>query len=135
MPDSHYKVVFGSSQVEKAFVTYDFGILDFHRELHWVEGEYNPNDKERILLKCNYMVSPPHGGLVKRAVMGMNTGVFYVVKAAMEYSKNPKTPPQKIVGYFCNFFRLMNNLHPFVPFVFILLVMSLLVWGIVCLLM
>ena len=36
--DATYKVVFDDSRVEKAFATYDFGLLDFHRELHWVEG-------------------------------------------------------------------------------------------------
>ena len=40
--DATYKVVFHDSGVEKAFATYDFGLLDFHRELHWVEGQYNP---------------------------------------------------------------------------------------------
>ena len=57
--DATYKVVFGDSRVEKAFATYDFGLLDFHRELHWVEGHYNPADRQRILLKCNYLVTPP----------------------------------------------------------------------------
>ena len=42
--DATYKVVFDDSRVEKAFATYDFGLLDFHRELHWVEGQYNPAD-------------------------------------------------------------------------------------------
>ena len=37
-----YKVVFGDSNVEHAFVTYEFGLLDFHRELHWVEGSSIP---------------------------------------------------------------------------------------------
>jgi hypothetical protein len=36
--DASYTVVFGDSKVRKAFQTYDFGLLDFHRELHWVEG-------------------------------------------------------------------------------------------------
>ena len=47
--DATYKVVFHDSQVEQAFATYEFGLLDFHRELHWVEGEYNPADRQRIL--------------------------------------------------------------------------------------
>jgi hypothetical protein len=36
--DATYKVVFADSKVEKAFTTYEFGLLDFHKELHWVEG-------------------------------------------------------------------------------------------------
>jgi hypothetical protein len=117
--------------VEKAFTTYDFGLLDFHRELHWVEGEYNPHDQQRILLKCNYLISPPHTEHLDRAILGANTAVFYVVKAAMEYSKSPKNPPQFVVGLFCNAFRLMNNVHPFVPFAFIAATLALAIWGVV----
>ena len=128
--DATYKVVFGDSKVEKAFTTYEFGLLDFHRELHWVEGEYNPSDQQRILLKCNYLVAPKNAAALGRAVMGANTAVFYVVKAAMEYSKSPKNVPQKAMGLLCNLFRLLNNIHPFVPMAFILLVVSLVVWGV-----
>ena len=88
--DATYKVVFGDSKVEQAFTTYEFGLLDFHRELHWVEGEYNPSDQQRILLKCNYLIAPKNAGILVRAVLAANTAVFYVVKAAMEYSKSPK---------------------------------------------
>ena len=59
--DTTYKVVFADSRLEKAFGSYEFGLLDFHRELHWVEGEYNPADRQRILLKCNYLVTPRGG--------------------------------------------------------------------------
>lgn len=118
--DASYTVVFGDSQVRKAFTTYDFGLLDFHRELHWVEGEYKPDDQQRILLKCNYLVVPEHAGLAARAVERANTAVFYVVKAAMEYSKSPRTPGQYAVGFVCNLFRLLNNVHPFLPMLLIL---------------
>jgi hypothetical protein len=131
--DATYKVVFGDSQVEKAFTTYDVGLLDFHRELHWVEGEYQPSEQQRILLKCNYLICPANAGLLKRAVLGLNTGVFYVVKAAMEYSKSPKTPAQFVVGLFCNLFRLMNNVHPLIPLAFILFVIGLAIWGVLSL--
>lgn len=112
--DATYKVVFHDSHVEKAFATYDFGLLDFHRELHWVEGQYNPADRQRILLKCNYLVTPRNAALLGRAALAANTTVFYVVKAAMEYSKSPKTPAQVAVGFLCNFFRRLNNIHPLV---------------------
>jgi len=113
--DATYKVVFHDSRMEKAFVTYDFGLLDFHRELHWVEGEYNPADQQRILLKCNYLITPRFGGLAARAVGAANTGVFFIVKAAMEYSKSPRNPAEKFVGLLCNVARLLNNIHPLVP--------------------
>lgn len=123
--DATYKVVFGHSKLEKAFTTYDFGLLDFHRELHWVEGEYNPADQQRILLKCNYLVVPENAGWLGRAVEAANTGVFYVVKASMEYSKSPANPLQFAVGLLCNLFRIMNNIHPVVPMLFIALMITL----------
>jgi hypothetical protein len=129
--DATYKVVFGDSQVEKAFTTYEFGLLDFHRELHWVEGEYNPDDQQRILLKCNYLVFPKNAGTLEHAVLGANTAVFYVVKAAMEYSKSPKNPPQFAVGILCNVFRVLNNIHPFVPLALICATLAGAVWGLV----
>lgn len=117
--DATYKVVFADSGVEKAFESYDFGLLDFHKELHWVEGDYNPDDRQRILLKCNYLIAPKNAVWITKALLAANTGVFYVVKAAMEYSKSPKTPLQYLVGYGCNVMRLLNNIHPLVPILLI----------------
>jgi hypothetical protein len=37
------------------------------------------------------------------------------VKAAMEYSKSPRTPPQVAVGFLCNLFRRLNIIHPVIP--------------------
>jgi hypothetical protein len=110
--DGSYTVVFGDSGVERAFASYEFGLLDFHRELHWVEGEYRPGDRQRILLKCNYLIALPGAAA---AALAANTAVFYVVKAAMEYSKSPRTPAQKAVGYVCNLFRRLNIVHPALP--------------------
>ena len=115
--DASYKVVFADSRVEKAFTTYEFGLLDFHRELHWVEGSYTPGAQQRILLKCNYLVTAPDAGARGRFALAANTAVFYVVKAAMEYSKSPCTPAQRAVGHLCNLFRRLNIVHPLVPFV------------------
>lgn len=113
--DDTYKVVFDDSRVERAFTTYEFGLLDFHRELHWVEGAFNPADRQRILLKCNYLVTLPGGAVAGRAALAANTAVFYVVKAAMEYSKSPRTPAQVAVGFLCNLFRRLNIVHPAIP--------------------
>lgn len=126
--DATYKVVFHDSRMEKAFVTYDFGLLDFHRELHWVEGEYNPDDQQRILLKCNYLITPRHGGWAGRAVSATNTAVFYVVKAAMEYSKSPSNPAERVVGLLCNIFRLLNNIQPVAPLALIAAALGLVAW-------
>ena len=55
--DDTYKVVFDDSRVEKAFTTYEFGLLDFHRELHWVEGAVQPGrppaHPAEVQLSCN----------------------------------------------------------------------------------
>jgi hypothetical protein len=128
--DATYKVVFGDSRVEKAFATYEFGLLDFHRELHWVEGQYNPADRQRILLKCNYLITRRNSALPGRAALAANTGVFYVVKSAMEYSKSPRTPPQIAVGLLCNLFRWLNNIHPLIPLALIAAVVAALGWAI-----
>lgn len=132
--DATYKVVFHDSRIEKAFATYEFGLLDFHRELHWVEGHYNPDDRQRILLKCNYLVTASGAALLGRATLAANTGVFYVVKAAMEYSKSPRTPPQVAVGFLCNLFRRLNNIHPLfslaIPLAFIAAIVAASGWAI-----
>jgi hypothetical protein len=128
--DASYTVVFGDSQLRKAFQTYDFGLLDFHRELHWVEGEYQPGGEQRILLKCNYLVAPRHAPVTTRLLLGANTAVFYVVKAAMEYSKSPRNPLQWAVGLVCNGARLLNNIHPLVPIALLGLAIAGAVYGI-----
>lgn len=115
--DASYTVVFADSGVRKAFGTYEFGLLDFHRELHWVEGEYLPGGPQRILLKCNYLLAPAGGGWAVRLAMAANTAVFYTVKAAMEYSKSPSTPTQVVVGWICNAARRLNNIHPVLPLI------------------
>jgi len=132
--DATYKVVFDDSRVEKAFETYDFGLLDFHRELHWVEGQYNPADRQRILLKCNYLVTPCNAAVAGRAALAANTAVFYVVKAAMEYSKSPRTPVERAVGLLCNLFRRLNNVHPLIPLALVCgaatAVLAVAIWGV-----
>lgn len=128
---ANYKVVFEHSRLEKAFVTYEFGLLDFHRELHWVEGQYNPDDPHRILLKCNYLVLPENRETLGQVVERTNTAVFYIVKSAMEYSKSPKNPLQFGVGLVCNLFRVMNNVHPFVPLLFLGGCLAAAVYGII----
>jgi hypothetical protein len=127
--DTSYTVVFGDSNVRRAFGTYEFGLLDFHRELHWVEGSYTPGAPQRILLKCNYLVAPAGAGWAARVVMAANTGVFYVVKAAMEYSKSPRTLPQKAVGLLCNVARTLNNVHPLLPIVLTFVLCLAAAWG------
>ena len=127
--DATYKVVFADSQVEKSFESYDFGLLDFHKELHWVEGEYNPEDRQRILLKCNYLIAPKNAVWLTKGLLAANKGIFYVVKAAMEYSKSPKNPLQYAIGYLCNIMRLLNNIHPLVAIAAILAVLFGIVFG------
>lgn len=129
--DATYTVVFDDSRVRKAFGSYEFGLLDFHRELHWVEGAYDPADRQRILLKCNYLVTPQNASVSNWAALAANTAVFYVVKSAMEYSKSPRTPPQVAVGMLCNLLRRLNNIHPLIPLAVIAALLAALGWAIV----
>lgn len=110
-----YNVVFDTSGVSRRCATYDLALIDFHRELHWVEGAYDPDDGDRIVLKCNFLVTPVGRTWVRGGLWGLNVGQFYVVKAAMEYSKSPRTVPQRVVGRVCNAARVLNNVHPLLP--------------------
>lgn len=78
--------------------------------------------QQRVLLNCNYLIVPENAGWLGQTVETANRAVFYVVKAAMEYSENPRNPMRRAVGIACNLFRLMNNVRPFVPMLFLLLV-------------
>lgn len=129
--DGTYRVVFGDSGVARAFKSYDFAILDFHRELHWVDGEYNPGDRHRILLKCNYLLAPRHAPLTARMLLAANIGVFLLVKAAMEFSKSPRGVVQRTVGFACNAFRLLNNVHPLLPIGLVTALIGALGWALI----
>lgn len=109
------EVVFHTSGQRAKMRSYDVGLLDFHRELHWVEGQYQADSVPRVLLKCNYYVSHGEWWPLRQLNLGLNIGVFYVVKAAMEYSKSPKTLPQKAIGFVCNLFRRLNIINPALP--------------------
>lgn len=115
----HLEVVFDTSAKAAQMKTYDYGLLDFHKELHWVNGSYDPNNPPRILLKCNYYIDHSGLSLWRRLGIGLNVAVFYSVKAAMEYSKSPKTVFQRCVGLLCNVFRRLNNLSPAAPIVLV----------------
>lgn len=122
--DDRLEVVFGTSGRRNRFQTYEFGLLDFHRELHWVNGGFDPASPPRILLKCNYYVDHTGVGLCRRFGIALNVSVFYVVKAAMEYSKSPRTPSQRLIGAMCNLFRRLNNVSPAAPVVLVLAVLA-----------
>jgi hypothetical protein len=117
--DGAYEVVFDTSGTQKRFKTYDFGILDFHREYHWVNGKYDPSSGNRILLKLNYLVCPRCTSVYENAILWANKAVFFAVKRCMEYSKSPKNPWQYLVGKLCNVMRVLNNIHVALPFLFI----------------
>lgn len=120
------KVVFGDCGKSKNFKSFEYGLLDFHKEYHWVEGSYNPNEKvPRIIIKCNYMICEDCSYIYQELYKYMNLFIFYVVKLSMEYSKSPKTSFQKFVGFFCNFFRIINIYSPFLSFIFVFVVIIL----------
>jgi len=108
-----FVVHFLDSDVSHNFKTNEFGLLDFNREYHWVEGKYNDKmdiNDTRILLKINYLVCPKCSEAYARFVIWLNWTVFYIVKSAMEFSKSPKTPAQYFIGFFCNLYRVANNI-------------------------
>jgi len=127
--DGSYEVTFADSGLSRRFASYDVALLDFHRELHWVEGAHQPGAPDRILLKCNALVLTPGELHLERLLRGLHTGQFWVVKAAMEYSKSPRTPAQRAVGLLCNLVRTLNNAHPLLPHAFFLALAVALVGG------
>lgn len=116
--ENDWVVVFRDSEKRKNFRSYEYGILDFNREYHWVEGsKANATDPPRVLLKINYLVCPNCSQAYEMFVTLSYKAVFFTVKATMEWAKSPKTVLQKSCGIlFNNGFRLLNNIHPTLPF-------------------
>ena len=107
-----FVVHFLTSNVSHHFSNNEYGLLDFNREYHWVEGKYNHTmdyQDSRILLKINYLVCPSCSTLYTNFIIFLNHIVFVIVKTSMEYSKSPETPFQHVIGFFCNLFRIANN--------------------------
>lgn len=116
-----FVVHFIDSNISHNFKSYEFGLLDFNREYHWVEGKYNDKmdiNDTRILLKINYLVCPKCTEIYAKFVIFLNSMVFYIVKTCMEYSKSPTTPMQHFIGFFCNFFRILNNKSVYLSILF-----------------
>jgi hypothetical protein len=132
-----FVVHFLDSNISHHFKNYEYGILDFNREYHFVEGDYNEkmNYKDsRILLKLNYLVCPKCSKTYTEFIIFINYIVFLIVKTSMEYSKSPQTPFQYFIGFFCNLFRIVNNVSVYLTIllvVFLLFVVSILFYFII----
>jgi len=132
-----FVVHFLDSNISHHFQNYEYGILDFNREYHFVEGDYNKkmNYKDsRILLKLNYLVCPKCSKTYTEFIIFINYIVFLIVKTCMEYAKSPQTPFQYFIGFFCNLFRVVNNVSVYLTIflvVFLLFVVSILFYYII----
>lgn len=122
--DDEYVVHFQDTGISHNFKTYEYGILDFHRELHWVAGSYQAGGTPRMLLKLNYLICSDCSPVYKTTVATMNRWVFFIVKACMEYSKSPQTPAQHLIGFLCNMFRELNIVNPLLPILLIVVVIA-----------
>lgn len=125
-----YVVNFIDSNISHNFKTYEFGLLDFDREYHYVDGKYDKNanvEDTRILLKLNYLVCPSCTEWYKKFLISLNLSVFYLVKKCMEYSKSPSNIFEYIIGFFCNFFRVINNVSNYLTYFVILLLLIFLI--------
>jgi hypothetical protein len=128
--NDEFVVHFMDSNISHNFKTYEFGLLDFNREYHWVEGKYNESmdlNDTRILLKINYLVCPKCSELYAKFVIYLNSLVFYIVKMSMEYSKSPKTPFQYFIGFFCNLFRVVNNVSVYLSILLVLVLLAIVI--------
>ena len=98
--------------------------------MHWVDGAYVVGAPDRILLECSYLVVPHAERALASPPRWLNLGQFFVVKAAMEYSKSPRTPLQRLVGLVCNAVRLANDVHPVLPYVGLIALSAFFVGGV-----
>ena len=124
--NDEFIVHFIDSNKSHHFSNYEYGILDFNREYHWVEGKYDKNmnyKDSRILLKINYLICPNCSSFYSKFIISLNAFVFYIVKSCMEYSKSPKNIFQYIIGFFCNLFRIVNNISIYLTFLLIILLL------------
>ena len=118
-----FVVHFLDSNISHHFKNYEYGILDFNREYHFVEGDYNEkmNYKDsRILLKLNYLVCPKCSKTYTEFIIYINYIIFLIVKTSMEYSKSPQTPFQYFIGFFCNLFRIVNNVSVYLTILLVI---------------
>ena len=121
--NDNFVVHFLDSNNSHNFKNYEYGILDFNKEYHFVEGNYDNkmNYKDsRILLKINYLVCPKCSKYYTEFIILINYLVFYIVKTCMEYSKSPKTPFQYFIGFFCNLFRIVNNISVYLTILLVI---------------
>ena len=120
--EDNFVVHFIDSKKNIHFKTNEFGLLDFNREYHYVDGEYDENMKnedDRIILKLHYMVCPNCSETYMKSLIFFNKLIsFDITRTAMDYSKNPKTIFQKIIGFFCNMFRKLNNINVYLSLLF-----------------
>lgn len=127
-----YVVNFIDSNISHNFKTYEFGLLDFDREYHYVDGKYDKNadiEDTRILLKLNYLVCPGCTEWYKKLLISLTLTIFYAVKKCMEYSKSPSNIFEYIIGFFCNFFRVINNISNYLTYFIILVLVILIIIG------
>lgn len=118
-----FVVHFLDSNVSRHFNNYEYGILDFNREYHFVDGKYNEKidyKDSRILLKLNYLVCPKCSKTYTELLIFINAMIFFIVKKSMEYSKSPQNPFQYFIGFFCNLFRVVNNISVYLTFLLII---------------
>lgn len=126
--NDNFVVHFLDSNKSHHFQNYEYGILDFNREYHWVEGSYDENmnyKDSRILLKINYLVCPECSNSYIEFIKTINYIVFYIVKTCMEYSKSPLTPFQYFIGFLCNLFRVVNNISVYLTILLVLVLIFL----------
>jgi hypothetical protein len=118
-----FVVHFLDTNISHHFENYEYGILDFNREYHFVEGNYNEkmNYKDsRILLKLNYLICPKCSKSYTEFIIFINYIIFCIVKSSMNYSISPQNPFQYFIGFFCNLFRIVNNVSVYLTILLVI---------------
>ena len=97
------------SNIKKYFNSYDFVILDYNREKHYVAYNISNKKNTRIILKLHYFICPNCSKNYKLFVKYLNYMENHFVRSIMKYSANPKTFLKKFIGYIANLARVISN--------------------------
>jgi hypothetical protein len=111
--DDDYIVHFIDSDKHVNFKSGEFGLWDFHREKHYVSRENENNNIEnhiRLILKLHYVIRDDCRSEVENNIFCYLTKLFSfdIARTAMNYSQNPQSIYEKIIGKCCNIVSLCN---------------------------
>jgi hypothetical protein len=123
-PDDDIEIAIKTSGTIWRMRTYDFGLIDLHREMPSVQAKPDTSGSARLFLQCNYFVDLSGFRPYRWLGILLDVAAIYVAKGSMKYGKSP-TAPQKILGIACNAFRRLNSYSPIASMLLVLWLLGL----------